>query len=431
MSRPSWMPWLEAAVAFERALLTVSAEWIARVPSLHDKIALCRWVWSAAERVRRQSQTLPHDRRAVAIDGGLDAGARALLAGLRDAPSARAFMGGLEAILAPAAAAAYTRAAGDGPRWAAASNRSAAVFYGAVARRVVRRRRRRAWEPDERAHLGRVERLTTCVRTLRPAPDRTVERCAPLMRPERDRAIRALRRGERRHEQWVVTSRRDEQQYLHQMIAFEIAAFEAVGRHVAEFPEMPWAFQRDMAVQVRDELSHLLLWTERLASRGGRLGAYALSALEFDACAGAGLSDRLALLQRLIEGGALEALDLNRALWESRGDPRMVACVVRVQRDEIRHVRQGNRWLRWLAGDEPTLRDTVARAEDAMRARLLEAARELEAAGVAAAGNTELMRLKLDEGRMLPVNPALRRCAGFSGREIESECARRALGACP
>jgi hypothetical protein len=41
------------------------------------------------------------------------------------------------------------------------------------------------------------------------------------------------------------------------------------------------------------------------------------------------------------------------------------------------------------------------------------------------------MRLKLDEGRMLPVNPALRRCAGFSGREIESECARRALGACP
>jgi hypothetical protein len=41
------------------------------------------------------------------------------------------------------------------------------------------------------------------------------------------------------------------------MIAFEIAAFEAVSRQIAEFPDMPWAFHRDMVLQVRDELAHL------------------------------------------------------------------------------------------------------------------------------------------------------------------------------
>jgi uncharacterized ferritin-like protein (DUF455 family) len=209
------------------------------------------------------------------------------------------------------------------------------------------------------------------------------------------------------------------------MVAFEISAFEAVSRQIAEFPDMPWAFHRDMALQIRDELAHLRMWLERLATRGARIGEFPLSAFEFDMCVERTLGERLALLQRLVEGFALEALDVNRALWEARGDHVMVGYLVRVQADEIMHVRLGNKWLRWLYATEAGVEGVAVAAEAAAWARLRDAASELAASGSVDLENVERLRAKIDYLRMPPIDGDLRRRAGFLEGEIARERAHR------
>jgi hypothetical protein len=126
-----------------------------------------------------------------------------------------------------------------------------------------------------------------------------------------------------------------------------------------------------------------------------------------------------------VEGFALEALDVNRALWEARGDQVMVGYLVRVQADEIMHVRLGNKWLRWLHATEASVDSVAVAAEAAAWARLREAAGELAASGRVDLENVERLRAKIDSLRMLPIDSELRRRAGFGEGEIARECAHR------
>jgi uncharacterized ferritin-like protein (DUF455 family) len=420
--------WCVGSVAFERSLLVAAAEWIARAPSLPTKMALCRAVWSAVTRIRLQERALPRAEQRRALQCRLDDRTQDLVDALTAAPSAAAFLLALGTIVAPAAASAYGHVALRAEHDArAAARRVARSHHRFAARR--RRARRHPCDRRELAYCANVARLSPAIATLTPGTPIASDPCAPARTPvtcpNREHTIRALRPGEMRLENWMVRSRCDIQQYLHQMIGFEIAAFESVSRQIADFPDMPWEFQRDMAAQIRDELAHLEMWLDRLPHYEGRLGQFPLSAFEFDVSAGSSLSGRLAVLQRIMEGFALEALELNRVLWESRDDDVMVTYVTRVQRDEVVHVRQGNKWLRWVCGLDAEL-DTVADAAQlAARERLLHAASALEASGVVEAQNLELLRLKFDQARAFPVNVPLRRRAGFSAEEIRREQDRR------
>jgi len=423
------MDWFAGAVAFERSLLIAAAEWIARAPLLPMKMALCRWVWSAAARVRSQDGVLPPTAQRRALECRLDHDGQRLMATFVAAPSADAFMVAWRTLVAPAATRAYGQAADRATGAAHVAARRAARFYRRVAAAGRRTLRRGSLGSADVSYLRRVEGLCGCLTTLRCGERIGSDPCrrpqAMVTVPQRERTIRALRTGEAHLENWMASSDRDVQQYLHQMIGFEITAFEVASRQIADFPDMPWEFHRDLAMQVRDELAHLEMWLDRLPHCRGRLGQFPLSGMEFDFCVSFQLPARLALLQRLLEGFALEALDVNRLLWESRGDAVMVAYVTRVQADEIMHVRRGNKWLRWLCRTEPTLEATVDAAQLASRARLLEAARALEKSGTVAPENVELVRLTLDQARAFPVDPELRRRAGFSEREIRQEQDRR------
>jgi uncharacterized ferritin-like protein (DUF455 family) len=154
-----------------------------------------------------------------------------------------------------------------------------------------------------------------------------------------------------------------------------------------------------------------------------------LNAHEFVACIGHELAGRVALLERLIESSALDSLVLNRCMWESRGDSVMVACLDRVQADEIRHVRNGNKWLRRLCGTDAELVALVEQAEAKTRTRMLEAAGQLERAGLAPPGNVERLQRKFDAATYLEVQHEVRRRAGFSDDEITEEVARRRANA--
>ena len=418
------------SVTFERSLLVAAAEWIARAPALSMKMELCRWVWSAAARARRQSGMLRSSAGLTTIEAKLDAGALCFIQTLAAAPSADGFMFALRALVAPAAAAMYGRLAARTSDEVASAARDAAGFYRRIAQG---RRKRRSFEHADAPYLRRVELLCERIATCSYGEPLAIDPCERLptavTTPRRDHAIRALRPGEMQVENWMVSSDRDVEQYLHQMIGFELAAFEVVSRQIAEFPEMPWEFHQDMATQIRDEVTHLRMWLARLPRCRGRLGRFPLSAFEFHVCSGSDLSARLALLQRLIEGFGLEALDLNRLLWDSRGDEDMVAYIARLQMDEIVHVRQGNKWLRWLCGSEPALEAIADAAEISSRERLLEAARVLEESGAVDPDNAELLRLKFDQWWAFPLNAALRRRAGFSQAEIRRERDRRPMPA--
>jgi uncharacterized ferritin-like protein (DUF455 family) len=422
------MEWLAGSIAFERSLLIAAAEWIARAPSLPMKMELCRSVWRAAARARSHARLLAPAERRCALACRLDVDGERLLTTFVAAPSAPAFMIAWRTIVAPAAANAYAAIADRAPGAVRIAARRAARCYRRVAA-VGRRARRLPLPSDDVRYLRRVAGMSACLTTLRCGERIAGDPCrrarAVVTAPRRERAIRALRTGEAQLDDWMVSSDLDVQRYLHRMIGFEITAFEVASRQLADFPDMPWEFQHDLAMQVRDELAHLEMWLDRLPHCHGRLGRFPLSGLEFDFCVAWHLPARLALLQRLLEGFALEALDVNRLLWEGRGDRVMVAYVARVQADEIMHVRRGNKWLRWLCGTQPVLEATVDAAQLASRTRLLDSARALAASGTIGPENVELVRLTLDQARAFPVDPEVRRRAGFSEREIRQERDRR------
>lgn len=417
------------AVSFERALLTAVADRIARAPSLPAKMYLCRRVWGAACSLRDLQRALPADVGSIALASRPAAEAEAFVAALQALPTEAAFLRLLRETVAPVVASLYAACA-------------TATALARAARPLDRAARR--WRDVGKKPWPWLDRGTgSCAyRSRQAAPPHldpaairlgarvaatalTTRTRASVSEPARERAIRGLRYGEARAETWFVSSVADHEAYLHQLIAFEINTFEAVSRHLAEYADMPWEFHWDMACQIRDELRHLEMWLERIRHIGGRLGSHALGTHEFTVCAGEGLSGRLVLLERLVESGALDGLDLNRCLWESRGDPTMVAYLEQVQRDEIAHVRQGNKWLRRLCGDDADLLAAIDAAERAARARLLEAARVLERRGVVAPGNVELVRRKFDDPLCLAVNEDIRRRAGFSAEDLEHERERR------
>jgi uncharacterized ferritin-like protein (DUF455 family) len=419
---------LAGLLSFERALLVATADRIARAPSLPAKMFLCRAVWRGACRIRALRRALPRDLAITASNSPTDPHTQRLIEALTALTSEAAFLTALCRIVAPFAVEAYRAVCVTMDAVTVRGIRSATAQHRRLAAGRYRWIDRRGRSCDLRRELGQLGALATHheVGLVERTPRTDLARTStPLREPERECAIRALREGEAREDVWFVSCPAEYRQYLHQLIAFEINTFEAVSRHVAEFAWMPWEFHWDMVCQIRDELQHLEMWLERLPRAGGRLGQFALSTHEFAVCTGHELPARIALLERLVESSALDSLDLNRCLWESRGDTVMVAYLNRVQIDEIGHVRQGNKWLRRLYADDGEIVALVDRAERVSRERMLAAARALERAGVVPSGNVELVRRKFDDPLILEVDRAAREQAGFSNAEIEYEIERR------
>ncbi len=418
---------IAGVLSCERALLVTVADRIARAPSLSAKMFLCRWVGDGARRIRAVRRALPAD--AVDRATGLQphATVRELACALTAMPSADAFLLALCGAIATMVARTYATIAELSPDDPTSATMRNAERYHRSARRAVRSVLHAPSGDAEsgandlaRLAAGAVLRAGDVIPT-----DPLVRSSAELDAPARERAIRALREGEAREDVWFVTSPVEYERYLHQLIAFEINTFEAVSRHIAEFASMPWEFHWDMACQIRDEVAHLEMWLERLARANGRLGRDPLSTHEFAVCRRHALPGRLALLERVIEASALDALALSRCFWETRRDPVMVGYIDRVQSDEIRHVRHGNKWLRRLCHDDQELLSLVERSEGESRERMVRIACELESAGVVACGNAELVRRKFDDPLAFEVNAAAWSRAGFSAGEIAYEVERR------
>jgi uncharacterized ferritin-like protein (DUF455 family) len=141
---------------------------------------------------------------------------------------------------------------------------------------------------------------------------------------------------------------------LHGDVNEEIQSLEIAAQSLADFPDAPWEIRMEMARQCWDETRHARLFLRRLLELGGRKGEFPIINEEWGVvCMFDSLAGRLAVQNRLFEGGSLDVLRQSVAVWAEWGDPETAALFEAVAADEVQHVRFANDWLARLRTEDP------------------------------------------------------------------------------
>jgi uncharacterized ferritin-like protein (DUF455 family) len=141
---------------------------------------------------------------------------------------------------------------------------------------------------------------------------------------------------------------------LHTDVNNELQSLEIAADALATFPDAPWELRLELARQCWDEARHAYLSYQLLQSKGGRKGEVPIINQEWGVvCSFDSLAARLAVQNRIFEGGALdnfvEIVDYFRAL----GDEVAAETMDGIAADEIRHAAFANQWLEQLRIDDP------------------------------------------------------------------------------
>jgi len=137
---------------------------------------------------------------------------------------------------------------------------------------------------------------------------------------------------------------------LHAIAHIELNAIDLAADAAWRFAGMPDAFYRDWFGVMQEEALHFQLLRDHLASLGYAYGDFpAHNALwEMAERTKHDVLARVALVPRTLEARGLDASPAVRAKLMSVGDKEGAAIVDIILRDEIGHVRVGNRWYAWL-----------------------------------------------------------------------------------
>lgn len=137
---------------------------------------------------------------------------------------------------------------------------------------------------------------------------------------------------------------------LHAIAHIEFNAINLALDAAWRFPDMPVEFYTDWLQVASEEALHFTLLDEHLATLGHRYG-------DFDAHDGlwsmarrteGDVLARMALVPRTLEARGLDATPPLQAKFAKAGDHRAVEILGIILRDEVGHVRIGNRWYRHL-----------------------------------------------------------------------------------
>jgi uncharacterized ferritin-like protein (DUF455 family) len=136
---------------------------------------------------------------------------------------------------------------------------------------------------------------------------------------------------------------------LHALAHIEFAAidlaFDMAGRFGAQFSR---AFVDDWISVGADEAIHFALLDRRLRGLGAAYGMLPAHAGLWEAAAETAHDPlaRLAVVPMVLEARGLDVTPATVASFEAAGDTRSAAILMRIYRDEIRHVGIGTRWFR-------------------------------------------------------------------------------------
>lgn len=137
---------------------------------------------------------------------------------------------------------------------------------------------------------------------------------------------------------------------MHSVAHIELSAIELALMAVADFPDEPAAYHRDMLRVAADECRHTRMLMARLQSLGGELGDEPVHHGLYDTAVGfGGLLDRLAVVPRILEARGLDVSAGLRDRLAKAGDHGSAEDLAVIYRDEIGHVAVGSKWYRRAA----------------------------------------------------------------------------------
>lgn len=137
---------------------------------------------------------------------------------------------------------------------------------------------------------------------------------------------------------------------LHALAHIEFNAINLALDAVWRFAGMPQAFYADWVRVAAEEAHHFSLLVARLAQFGRRYGDFPAHDGLWEMCerTRGDVLARMALVPRTLEARGLDAAPPIRARFAQAGDHESAAILDVILRDEIGHVRIGNRWYRHL-----------------------------------------------------------------------------------
>ncbi|MGN6666962.1 MAG: ferritin-like domain-containing protein [Trinickia sp.] len=183
---------------------------------------------------------------------------------------------------------------------------------------------------------------------------------------------------------------------LHAIAHIEFNAINLALDAVWRFAGMPEAFYADWLRVAVEEAHHFTLLQTRLVELGHAYGDYPAHDGLWDMCARThdDVLARMALVPRTLEARGLDASPPIRARLMQAGDSASAAILDVILRDEIGHVRIGNRWFRHLCDArcvEP--HETYARLAEHYRAPRLRGPFNFDARRAAGFDEEELAAL--------------------------------------
>ena len=190
-----------------------------------------------------------------------------------------------------------------------------------------------------------------------------------------------------------VNSRAGRAALFHSLAHIELNAINLALDAVWRFGGLPGDFYRDWIGVAREESQHFQLLHGHLQTMGFSYGDFPAhdGLWEMAERTRDDLLARLALVPRVLEARGLDAAPLIRDKLRRAGDEQGAALLDIILRDEVAHVRIGNRWYHWLC-------DRHGRDPLACQAELARRFRAPRPRG--------------------PFNLAARRAAGFDEREL-------------
>jgi uncharacterized ferritin-like protein (DUF455 family) len=185
---------------------------------------------------------------------------------------------------------------------------------------------------------------------------------------------------------------------LHGDVNEEVQSLEIAAQSLTDFPDAAWELRLHLARQCWDETRHARAFLRRLVELGGYKGEFPIINQEWGVvCMFDSLVGRLAVQNRLFEGGSLDVFKEGVQVWTGWGDSVTAQIMDTVVADEVEHVRFANDWFERLRKEEPRALLKAIAALDAVRA---------QSAALTPPG------MKMEH--QIPVNIEDRRDAGFA-----------------
>jgi uncharacterized ferritin-like protein (DUF455 family) len=152
------------------------------------------------------------------------------------------------------------------------------------------------------------------------------------------------------------------QHHLQGLLVGAMQAMEGAGRTVCDFTDaVPWEFTMDMARQVWDESRHVEIFIKLREHVEGYIGEDPETTNLWRCACAETPEERVAGVNRGLEGLACDLLPQLIALAKKIGDPVIERALDFILADELTHVRMGSKWLRELMANAPErLRQALA-----------------------------------------------------------------------